>query len=187
MRAKTLGAATLSTGFNRASPRWETGGAPMDDGRAWVVWNGSIGMVDTAALGRVAQAGAGRVAWLAEPYEVVGPFSLDALEREGRVVFGACEVMSAAIWRETQEALRRQGQQRRRDQARRMARFALGDDGGAERESLGLAREGALTARDINSAFRRRAKSAHPDAGGDHDAYIRLTEARDALLARAAS
>lgn len=159
----------------------------MDDGRAWVVWNGSIGMVDKAALGEVAQGETGRVAWLAEPYDVVGPFSLDALERDGRVVFGACEVMSAAVWRETQEVLRRKGQQQRREQARRLAALSWGEDDSAERQSLGLAGEGALTAREINSAFRRMAKSAHPDVGGDHDAYIRLTEARDALLARAAS
>ena len=49
---------------------------------------------------------------------------------------------------------------------------------------LDLPPEGELTAAEINSAFRRLAKSAHPDAGGSHDDYCRLTEARDALLER---
>ena len=39
----------------------------------------------------------------------------------------------------------------------------------------------------LKGAFRQLAKSAHPDAGGRTDEYCRLTEARDALLERAAA
>ena len=35
----------------------------------------------------------------------------------------------------------------------------------------------------VKEAFRRQAKTAHPDAGGDADTYRRLVEARDLLLA----
>ena len=39
-----------------------------------------------------------------------------------------------------------------------------------------------VVAATVNAAFRRLAKKAHPDAGGDSAAYIRLTEARDVLM-----
>lgn len=35
---------------------------------------------------------------------------------------------------------------------------------------------------EVKAAFRAKARSAHPDAGGDKDAFIRLTRARDILL-----
>jgi hypothetical protein len=39
-----------------------------------------------------------------------------------------------------------------------------------------------LSRRDLIRLFRRRAKEIHPDIGGNHDAFIRLTEAFAALL-----
>jgi hypothetical protein len=155
----------------------------MSDKDEWVVWNGSLGVLDMAAMGRIEQGDAGRKAWLAAPYDIVGPFSLDELEQVGRIAFGACLVMSRDRWREDQVELRLKAQEERRAFA---ARFAVMDDDDSEhREALELPDEGALTAAEINAAFRRLAKKAHPDAGGDHEAYIRLTEARDALLERA--
>jgi hypothetical protein len=157
----------------------------MSEIRDWVVWNGSIGVLDMAALGRIEHGEAGRSAWLAEPYDVVGPFSLDELETLGSIAFGACMVMSRARWQEAQVELRRKGQAERREQAKRFALFAGDDDDeddSEHRERLELPDDAPLSAFEINSAFRRLAKKAHPDAGGDHGSYIRLTEARDALL-----
>lgn len=48
-------------------------------------------------------------------------------------------------------------------------------------EVLGVARESP--AEMINAAFRIRAKTAHVDAGGSHDAMAELSAARDAALA----
>jgi len=159
----------------------------MSDIRDWVVWNGSIGIVDMAALGRIEHDEAGRNAWLAEPYDVVGPFSLDDLESLGSIAFGACIVMSRAKWREAQVELRRRAQAERREYAKRFALFGDDDDDvSKDRELLELPGDGRLSALEINSAFRRLAKKAHPDAGGDHESYIRLTAARDALLERVA-
>jgi curved DNA-binding protein CbpA len=42
--------------------------------------------------------------------------------------------------------------------------------------------QGALEPSQIRRAFRRLAKSAHPDAGGSDEHYRRIAEARDALL-----
>ena len=66
-------------------------------------------------------------------------------------------------------------------------RFTHEDDDGEDRALLELPREGELTAAEINAAFRRLAKTAHPDAGGDNEAYCRLTDARDALQERASA
>ncbi len=42
--------------------------------------------------------------------------------------------------------------------------------------------EGALKPSEINAAFRRLAKTAHPDVGGSGEHYRRIAEARDVLL-----
>jgi hypothetical protein len=154
----------------------------MSDKHEWVVWNGSLGVLDLAATGRVEQDASGRNAWLAAPYDIVGPFSLDELENLGRIAFGACLVMSRRKWQEDQDELRIEALKKRRAFARR---FSEPDDDSGHRALLELPLEGELTTTQINAAFRRLAKSAHPDAGGRHDDYCRLTEARDALLERA--
>jgi hypothetical protein len=160
----------------------------------WVVWNGSLGVLDMAATGRVERNAIGRSAWLAAPYDIVGPFSLDELEARGRIAFGACLVLSRDKWREEQIELRREARKLRRAAAKRFdaefarrfgVRFDRQDDDREDRALLELPLEGELIAAEINAAFRRFAKSAHPDAGGDHEAYCRLTDARDALLERA--
>ena len=50
------------------------------------------------------------------------------------------------------------------------------------REMLGLPLDGRLAAAEIHQAFRRTAKRAHPDAGGDAHAFLALAAARDALM-----
>jgi hypothetical protein len=67
----------------------------------WVIWNGPLGVLDMVTIGRIEDADSGRTAFLAPPYGVVGPFSLDELETQGRIVFGACLVMSRRRWQET--------------------------------------------------------------------------------------
>ena len=45
--------------------------------------------------------------------------------------------------------------------------------------------ERGATEEQINDAFRAKARTAHPDAGGDHDTMSRLSAARDEALAAA--
>jgi hypothetical protein len=51
----------------------------------------------------------------------------------------------------------------------------------AARALLGV--PAGATADAVETAFRQRLRTAHPDAGGSSDATRRLTEARDLLLA----
>jgi hypothetical protein len=150
----------------------------MTDNEDWVVWNGSLGILDKVALGHIEVGEGGRSAFLAAPYDMVGPFNLDELETQGRVAFGACIVMSRQKWQEDQVDLRAEGLKKRRAYL-----FQPDFDSDQEhREALKLPLEGELTATEIKAAFRRLAKTAHPDAGGSNEDYRRIAEARDALL-----
>lgn len=153
----------------------------MTDKAEWVIWNGSLGILDMVTIDRIEDGPAGRNAFLAPPYGIVGPFSLDALEAEGQIAFGECLVMSRGRWRQDQVELRREAQKKRRAF---LFQPEPGDGDKAHREVLDLPDEGALEPSQINSAFRRLAKTAHPDAGGSNAHYRRIAEARDALLKR---
>ena len=47
--------------------------------------------------------------------------------------------------------------------------------------------DGDATADEVRSAFRRRARTAHPDGGGAAERFRDLTAARDVLLGRGAA
>jgi hypothetical protein len=50
------------------------------------------------------------------------------------------------------------------------------------RERLGLPLAGRLSQPQIHQAWKRAAKTAHPDMGGDVQAFVMLSAARDALM-----
>lgn len=170
------------------------------DAEQWVIWNGTAGLLMTAATGRIeVDAGGGRTAWLARPFDMVGPFSLDELETRGRIDFAACVVMSRRRWQEDQAGLRRQAFERRGEaQARMEARMEaeqvrfndsrswngrpMPADDRPHREALNLPLDGVLDPARIKAAFRRLAQKAHPDVGGSHEQFVRISRARDVLL-----
>jgi hypothetical protein len=172
----------------------DTWSAAGDD--EWVIWNGGLGVVTTATLGRVEVGPEGRKAWLEEPFDMVGPFDFDELESRGRISFAACIVMSRQRWQEDQAALKRESANlRRAAQAWMNEEFArfFGHQGSRhakrqpvdEREhraALNLPASGKLERRQVNTAYRRLAQKAHPDVGGSHEQFVRITKARTVLL-----
>jgi hypothetical protein len=163
--------------------------AQSADKELWVIWNGSLGIVVTEAIGRIEVAADGkRVAYLAVPFDAVGPFSLDDLQSLGQIAFGACVVMSRNQWQLNQLELRRKARDQRRASAdrqnnRRSRRVSPHSNSHRQhREVLNLPMEGALSRLQIKAAFRRLAQKAHPDMGGSHELFCRITEARNALL-----
>ncbi|MBU1643165.1 J domain-containing protein, partial [bacterium] len=132
----------------------------------WVIWNGSYGIVDTVTISRVEVGSGIRNAWLAEPYHMVGPFSLDELETGGQISFAACIVMSRQRWQEEQTALRRESLEKRRQAQKEMfEEFARYNERRSQRRShfrqfnekeqrelLNLPLEGALEASQIKAA-----------------------------------
>lgn len=162
----------------------------------WIIWNGALGLRDFVMIGRVEDGADGPQAWLDEPYQMCGPFSLDDLMREGQIHFAACTVMSRQTWQQEQAALRREAIKRQREaqqrmyenlsrrnaeRRRRMAQTRRFDER-EQRQKLELPVEGALELSEIKAAFRRLAKQAHPDVGGSHEHFVMITEARDALV-----
>lgn len=166
-----------------------------DDKEQWVIWNGLSGLIAMAAIGRVELTPSGRIAWLDKPFEMAGPFSLDALETDGRVAFAACMVMSRQRWQDDQAGLRQDAHEKRRAAKERLhaeqARFSKGRgrrsddkpfDEKQHRETLNLPVDGKLELSQVKTAYRRLAQKAHPDVGGSHEQFVRITEARNALL-----
>lgn len=166
------------------------------DKEQWVIWNGLSGILAMVTVGRVEPGAGGRSAWLDPPFDMVGPFSLDELETVGRIAFAACLVMSRQRWQDDQVTLRRDAYERRRAaQERRheeQARFDRGRrrhrsndqpfDERQLRETLNLPIDGKLESSQIKTAYRRLAQKAHPDVGGSHEQFVRITQARNALL-----
>ncbi|SMF96593.1 DnaJ domain-containing protein [Methylomagnum ishizawai] len=166
------------------------------DKEQWVVWNGFFGIPAMATIGRVEVGTDGRNAWLDPPFDMVGPFNLDELETRGRIAFAACIVMSRQRWQDDQVELRRESRERRRAAQERLygehGQFNGGrrrhrphrqpHDDRQHRETLNLPVDGKLTPTQIKTAYRRLAQKAHPDVGGSHEQFLRITEARNALL-----
>lgn len=173
----------------------------MDDRPAdeeeWVIWNGGLGLVTTVAIERIEVGASGRNAWLDEPFDMVGPFSFDELKKHGRIAFAACIVMSRQRWQEDQVELRRESLKLRRateQQINEKFERLYGGHGRQQvnrkpvderqhRQTLNLPIDGTLESSAIKAAFRRLAQKAHPDAGVQNEQFIRITEARNALLA----
>ena len=158
----------------------------------WIIWNGTFGVRDFVTIEKVEARPEGRVAWLEEPYDMVGPFSVDELETQGRISFAECIVMSRQRWQEDQASLREAAFEKQRETQRRVfeelnrsnrrkRREVLCDEQ-EHRELLCLPAEGALEASQVKAAYRRIAKEAHPDVGGSHEQFVRISQARDALL-----
>ena len=162
----------------------------------WIIWNSALGVRDFVMIDRVEAGPDGRVAWLEEPYGMVGPFDFDALEATGRIGFAACVVMSRRRWRDYQAQLQQESfEKRRKAQERLFEELARANrrrqrhpsgfqrfDEREQRELLELPIDGDLEAAQIKAAYRRVAKIAHPDVGGSHEHFVRITEARDLLL-----
>jgi hypothetical protein len=170
---------------------------PADQAQ-WVIWNGSSRILAMATMGRVEVGAGGRSAWLDQPFDMVGPFSLDELETHGRITFAACIVMSRQRWQDDQVALRRDAFEKRRATQERLhkeqARYNDGHrrhrphrhpfDERQHRETLNLPTGGTLEPAQIKAAYRRLAQKVHPDVGGSHEQFVRITQARNALLER---
>jgi hypothetical protein len=109
---------------------------------------------------------------------------LTNLKRGAGIAFGECLVMSLQKWLEDQVDLRLEAREKRRAF---LFQPDFDDDDQEHRDVLNLPAEGALKPSEINAAFRRLAKTAHPDAGGSDERYRRIAEARDALLEQFAS
>jgi hypothetical protein len=87
---------------------------------------------------------------------------------------------SAMRLTQEEEAFYRRQRERHESDARWRASGATGSKFADAASLLGISVD--ATADEIQAAYRRLVKAAHPDVGGDPAVFRRLTEARDALL-----
>lgn len=142
----------------------------------YIIYNPSLGVRDFVTIGEIDEQQTN--AWLEEPYEMVGPFSLNELYTNGSINFAACIVMSREKWKQEriflqQEAFRRQ---------QNMQRTHFKNDDAEYRKLLSLPLNEALESSQIKTAYRKIIKKVHPDVGGTHEMFIKITTAKDALL-----
>ena len=160
----------------------------------FIIWNGTLGVRDFVTIGEIDFKY--NTAWLDEPYEMVGPFSLDELLETGQSSFAACVVMSKQRWKEEQNSLRQESYKKqykaqqqfheeinRHNKSRRQYHTNLEQVSQKEhRELLCLPLEGVLEVSQIKAAYRTIVKKVHPDVGGTQEKFIKIIQARDALL-----
>ncbi|WP_373070353.1 J domain-containing protein [Sulfurimonas sp.] len=153
----------------------------------YIIFNLTLGVRDFVTIGEIDEHNTN--AWLEEPYDMVGPFSLDELYTNGQISFAACIVMSRERWKKEriflqQEAFRKQqrAQQEHFENIRRYNRKKAQNDDIEHRELLCLPANGELKVSQIKAAYRKIIKKVHPDVGGSHEKFIQITEARDTLL-----
>jgi curved DNA-binding protein CbpA len=159
----------------------------------FIIYNISFNIHDYVSIGQIEINSNEIYIWLEEPYEMVGPFSLNELETNGQINFAACFVMSKQKYKQDKIFLREESfkkQQKAQEQfAEDVKEFnkikAHQTQQHSEREHrelLCLPVVGTLEASQIKTAYRLIIKEVHPDIGGSHDMFIKVTKARDTLL-----
>jgi hypothetical protein len=170
----------------------------MDESREYlteefIILNSNLGVRDFVTIGEVDDQ---KNAWLDHPYEMVGPFSLDELLETGQISFAACVVISEEKWEKEQSLLRQESSKKQHkshqqfhediknyNKKRRAYQTKLEKVSQKEyRKLLSLPIEGVLEISQIKAAYRTIVKKVHPDVGGTQEKFIKITQARDALL-----
>lgn len=153
----------------------------------FIIWNGTLGLRDFVTIGEIDSIN--HTAYLEEPYEMVGPFCLSELCTKGQISFEACIVMSEDRWNKNRVFFQKEAFEKQRkieeeffQDINRYNKRKNQTNEKEHRELLSLPLEGTLEISHIKSAFKKIAKTAHPDVGGSHEFFIKITEARDILI-----
>jgi hypothetical protein len=139
----------------------------------FIIFNPTLGICDLVSIGKTDHTDA----WLEEPYDMVGPFDVNELKTKGKISFAACFVMSKKRWQDERISLGQKAYSRQRK-----VYDAHHKSDKEYREILYLPLDGELSISQIKTAYRKLIKKAHPDVGGSHEHFIKITQARDALL-----
>lgn len=163
----------------------------------YIIYNASFGISDFVMIDRVESNPKGDHAWLEEPYDMVGPFSIEELQTQGKINFAQCMVMSRTYWQNNQQSLRKDALKRqnktrkemfetlkKKNKERQNTFYRYGYENEKRyREILSLPLDSMLDASQIKKAFKKASKKLHPDTGGSHDEFVDLNMAKDELLA----
>ena len=141
----------------------------------YIIYNSTLGICDFVTIDE--ERSNESHGWLEEPYDMVGPFCLDELKSTGTITFAQCIVISKAKWKQEQQRWRQDAHKQQYKTQQKQHSIQK-----EHRELLSLPIEGVLTSIEIKNAYRRISKTTHPDLGGEHEHFIRITQARDVLI-----
>jgi curved DNA-binding protein CbpA len=158
----------------------------------FIIWNSTLGISDFVSISEIKKENEELLIWLDEPYDFVGPLKLKQLLKNDELQFEACVVMTEEYWeknknelliqsyvkqqhtfKEFQEELKRRNKNKSQHHSNQEIQY---------REILCLPLQGILNTTQIKSAYKKIAKTEHPDMGGSHENFIQITEAKEALL-----
>jgi hypothetical protein len=138
-----------------------------------MVWTTFRNTSELSTILAISDSKHGRNAKLAAPYnERMGPFSLETLIRDGKVSSRGIDAYTLERWN--------------RDEADVVAKSRKTSSHGAPdvesaKQLIGLVGDEPLTPQIAGEAFKARAKTLHPDAGGTTAEMQELNEANDVL------
>lgn len=157
---------------------------------SFIIYNSELNLKDFVTIGEVDKEN--KIAYLDTPYEMVGPFCLNELYNKGKIYFEACMVMTQNFWHKERINLQKESfikQQRTQNRFydeinkyNRNKQTLQIDIDIKYRNLLLLPLDEELSEAQIKEAFRKLAKTTHPDVGGSHEEFIKITIARDELL-----
>jgi dTDP-4-amino-4,6-dideoxygalactose transaminase len=162
----------------------------------FIIWNATLGIRDFVTIVKIEDELGIVNGWLDDPYEMVGPFSLEELRSCGEISFAQCVVMTKQRWHENKDRFQKEAyikqakaqkefyeDIKKHNQKRQKFQYEQQQQSEKEhRELLSLPLEGELEIAEIKAAFRKAVKTAHPDVGGSHELFVKITKARDILL-----
>ena len=158
----------------------------------FIVWNSALGIRDYATVGEVKKDGDSFFIWMDEPYEMVGPLDFHELCRLGELKFEACSILTKQKWQDNYIFLKQESYKKRQKSFQDFERFNNMRESVKQskelekqresRELLSLPSSGKLTLSQIKNAYKKMVKTEHPDLGGNDERFIRVTEAKDALM-----
>lgn len=162
----------------------------------FIIWNGTFGIRDIVYIGEIKEENGIALIWLDDPYEMVGPLKLEELLTKGEIAFEACIVMTKSQWNLTRDKLQKESykkqqkihqefQEKIKHNNKKRQSYNSTTEHKSEKEYrriLSLPLEGKLEISQIKKAYRKIAKTTHPDVGGDHHEFVLITEAKEALL-----
>jgi hypothetical protein len=161
----------------------------LDD--EFILWNPTFGVRIFVTIDKIKQDNNTIHIWIDEPYEMVGPLDFKTLILDGSVNFEACIIMTKEYWKKNQKKLQQESfiQQQKIHQSfqeelkqHNQRKNTIQNKQCQYRKILKLPQDGNLKISQIKTAFKKLAKIEHPDVGGSHENFVKIIEAKEALI-----
>lgn len=160
-----------------------------------IIYNPTLGVRDFVTIAEIKSNNNSTLFWLDEPYKFVGPLLLDEIVQKGQIYFEACIIMTKENWSKRREELQQESYKKqqkahyefqeklkRKNYQKQNSPSYTKLDEQKYREILSLPTSGNLQISQIKTAYRKLAKTEHPDVGGSDERFVLILEAKEILL-----